>query len=169
MQLQWESSVVEYVNYLWKSTRVHGNAKGVAATSFKPLSRDIPLYGPKFIPPSYMDLERRSATPDITPQTMYLRPLRVVHPFYFHQRKFHQCPACDSSNTHWECWTTTGHREVHGTCFPENAIGYQLRCNDCEKTEKDKPKGDRAPYCFATTSAIFWARYEPWEVPGEWQ
>ncbi|KAH9959878.1 hypothetical protein BC827DRAFT_1134220 [Russula dissimulans] len=55
-QFKWESHVVEYVTHIHGLTKVHGNA--TKGTSPKPLSREIPLLGPQFIPPSYLHVQR---------------------------------------------------------------------------------------------------------------
>jgi hypothetical protein len=62
----------------------------------------------------------------------------------------------------------SGHRDVHGIRQEETAIGYQLVCKACKKQHSavDKSKqGHSTSYCFATTNASFWGKWEHWEIP----
>lgn len=156
-QLEWESNVVEYVNYLNGHTKVHGNA--TRDTQPKPLLKDIPILGPRFVPPSYLHVLRRNSAPVIKPESAYLKPLHIIHPF-FYPRLAH-CPQCNSNSILWEGWTTTGSRDVHGVEQEERALGLQLRCKACE--EAGSAKGHR--FCVATTNPVFWAKWEHWEIP----
>jgi hypothetical protein len=159
-QLTWEANVVEYVNYLYHQTKAHGNSKD---TQPKPLSKDIPLMGPRFIPPSYLHIQRRQpAAPVIEPESAYLKPLNVVHPFYY--PGLARCPQCKSNSVLWEGWTTTGSRDVHGVSEEEMVLGFQLHCKDCEAS--GTAKGHR--FCVATTNPVFWAKWEHWEIPSLW-
>jgi hypothetical protein len=127
-QLVWNAHIIEYVNYLYDHTSVHGNcSKGTIADS---LPQNVPILGPRFVPPSYLHVEKRQKCPMVQPATAYIKPLNVVHPFYY--PTISQCPQCDSANIKWDSWTPTGHREVHGIRLEECAIGFQMRCNDCE-------------------------------------
>ncbi len=155
-QLAWESNVVEYVNYLYRQTKVHGNSKD---TQPKPLSKDIPLLGPRFIPPSYLHIQRRHAAPVIEPESAYLKPLNVVHPFYY--PRLACCPQCKSNTVLWEGWTTAGSRDVHGISEEEMALGFQLRCKDCKAS--GTTKGHK--FCVATSNLVFWVNWEHWEIP----
>lgn len=47
-QLKWAANVVQYVNTVWKLLK-HGQNQ---------LKHDIPLFGPRFIPPTYRDAQR---------------------------------------------------------------------------------------------------------------
>jgi hypothetical protein len=79
-QLEWESHVVEYIDFVYKETRVHGNKN--SSTGLKLLSKGIPLLGPRFIPPSLLDSQKRTPS-KIEPKVHYLRPLNIIHPFYY--------------------------------------------------------------------------------------
>lgn len=163
-QLQWEAHIVEYVNTLYNQTKIHGNAKNKTAPV---LGKNIPLLGPRFVPPTYLHLRKRQVAPNIGPETAYLKPLNIIHPFYY--PSLSRCPQCGSLDVLWDGWTTTGHRELHGVYVEETALGYQLQCKDCKK-EHSKSKtinrtGDDGNFCFATTNPAFWKHPEHWEVP----
>jgi hypothetical protein len=160
-QLEWESHVVEYVNYLYGQVKVHGNA--THKTQPKPLSKDIPLLGPLFLPPSYMHIQRRHSAPVFDPELAYLKPLNVIHPLFY--PGLARCPRCKSDAILWEGWTTNGPREVHGVCQEERALGFQLRCKECEDSETGSAKGPK--FCVATTNTIFWENWEHWEIPSQ--
>ncbi|KAF9239576.1 hypothetical protein BU15DRAFT_15861, partial [Melanogaster broomeanus] len=124
-QLEWEAEVVEYVNFVWKSTRLH--KKGMPP---KKLPYDVPLLGPHFMPPTQLHASKRPGTSTVSPEIQYLKPLNVVHPFYYPElAQCPQCRSCDKIN--WEGWTGTGAREIHGLFVEEAALGLQLRCNAC--------------------------------------
>ncbi|KIM89482.1 hypothetical protein PILCRDRAFT_2691 [Piloderma croceum F 1598] len=163
VQLTWNVHVVEYVNNIYRRTTVHVNSsKGTVADS---LPKDILILGPHFVPPSYLHVEKWQKCPAIEPMTGYLKPLIVVHPFYY--PGLTKCPQCDSINVKWDSWTTKGHREVHGIRQEECTLGMQLRCKDCEMHFGKGKGGDptKGKYCFATTNALFWERREAWEMP----
>ena len=107
----------------------------------------------------YLHLKQRQVTPKIVPETTYLKPLNIVHPFYYASLRC--CPQCKSENeqlVHWDGWTMTGHRELHGTNWEECALGYQLWCGNCEKLcEKKGQKaiGGLGQWCFMTTTPAF--------------
>jgi hypothetical protein len=156
-QLEWESNVVEYVNYLYSQVKVHGNAK--RNTQPKPLPKDVPLLGPLFLPPSYMHIQCRHSAPVFDPEPAYLKPFSVVHPFFYPGLAC--CPQCNSGAVLWEGWTSTGARDVYGIDEEERALGYQLRCKECEETgTTNGPK-----FCVTTTNPVFWAKWEHWEIP----
>ncbi|KAG2085011.1 uncharacterized protein F5147DRAFT_782255 [Suillus discolor] len=166
-QLQWESEIVEYVQFLWEKTRTRSK-KGEPSK----LGVNVPLLGPRFLPPSYLHVQKRSGGGAIEPTTQYLKPLNIVHPFYYPQ--LGQCPRCGSDkDTAWEGWTSKGARELHGLFCEEAALGTQLRCNRCKESSKAKTRGDTASgmvagiegYCFATTSAMYWKGWEHWRIP----
>ncbi|KAJ3817145.1 hypothetical protein F5880DRAFT_1493389 [Lentinula raphanica] len=106
-------------------------------------------------------MKRDPSGASVTPEQLYLKPVNVVHPFYY--PTFKKCPRCDSENIKWEGWTGSGSREIHGIACEETAIGMQLRCSNCKNKEGEngKPQG----YCFGSTSNIFWDRLEHWEIP----
>ncbi|TFY74409.1 hypothetical protein EWM64_g9603 [Hericium alpestre] len=88
-QLEWEANVIKYVDYVNRLT---------AAMEEKPASflpDRLPLYGLTFLPPTYCDLLKRQKDAVMMPNTTYLQPLNVVHPFYF--TNLGMCPACDST------------------------------------------------------------------------
>jgi hypothetical protein len=163
-QLEWEAHIVEYVGFLFKLTKHHGNLKqNIPPPS---LPKDIPLLGPRFLPPSYLHIQKCHPTPIIEPQTAYLKPFNVVHPFY--HSGLEKCPQCDSSDVIWDGWTTSGHRELHGVREEETVIGYQLICKPCEaRFSRTKGSGDKGFFCFATTNPVFWKKWEHWEIPRE--
>lgn len=165
-QFVWAAHVVEYVDFVWKATRVHGNAKTSINSAPKPLDKAIPLLGPRFLPPGRLHEEKRSTNLLLKPNSYYLKPLTTVHPFYW--RQLAQCPICDSSNILFQGWTATGYREVHGMFEEETALGYQLRCKVCEERSGHQSGDARSPYCFATTNHEFWARTQHWEIPRMW-
>ncbi len=155
-QLEWEAEIVAYVNAVYSLTKVHGNSK--SGTPTPNLPKHIPIYGPRFVPPGYLHQERRHTTfPKIEPVVAYLMPLTVIHPFYFGSLK--KCPQCNAEDgTNWNSWVNTGHRDLLGVRYGEGALGYQLRCKLCQQAGRDQ-------YCFATTSAVFWQKWEFWAIP----
>jgi hypothetical protein len=156
-QLNWAANIVQYVNYIHKATTIRGGAKDGKALPI--LRKEVPFLGPRFLPPSYLHAQKRSATPNILPGPAYLKPLHIVHPIYYPHLA--RCPQCNSDNVHWDGWTTGGHREVHGVNREETALGYQLKCQSCRDISED------GAYCFATTNPTFWKGKEHWEVPRE--
>ncbi|KAJ7138761.1 hypothetical protein C8R43DRAFT_893207, partial [Mycena crocata] len=66
-------------------------------------------------------------------------------------------------------------RKVHGIRIEERALGYQLRCNDCEKKYgkggtdigASNADGEKLGCSFATTNSVFWDRWEHWKIPRE--
>ena len=173
-QMIWEAHVVQYVTYIHLETCLHGNAK-VGVKPPRTLDKGIPLYGPRFVPPSYLHQRKKSLRGDIRPETAYLKPLNVVHPFYY--KGLQVCPRCGATdNTYWNSWTGTGHREVHGLQREECAIGYQLRCRLC--SGDDGRSDDESPmslekvrvneddqHCFATTSSAYWKKWDYVDIP----
>jgi hypothetical protein len=164
-QLRWEAHVVEYVNILYRNTKKHGNSK--KNTPAPCLPQDVPLLGPRFIPPTYLHLKKRQGNIVAQPETAYLKPLNIIHPFYYDS--ISKCPQCDSLEIYWDGWTTTGHRELHGIQEEETALGYQLVCKRCCEDHSAKSnnglKDDEGSFCFATTNPTFWRKWEHWAVP----
>jgi len=163
-QLEWEANVVEYVNFVYKLTKCHGNSKKDALPLSLP--KDIPLFGPQFLPPSYLHVQRRRPAPVIQPETAYLKPFNVIHPFYYDNLS--KCPQCESTDVRWDGWTTTGHWDLHGVREEETALGYQLVCKPCEghfSHAKGSAGNDEGSFCFATTNMVFWKKWEHWEIP----
>ena len=162
-QLCWEAHVVEYVNLLYRNTKRHGNAK--ASMPAPCLPQDVPLLGPRFIPPTYLHAKRRQGAPVAQPETVYLKPLNIVHPFYYDG--ISKCLQCGSLDVCWDGWTTTGHRMLHGIWEEETVLGYQLICKQCQDEHSAKSKGKIAngSFCFATTNPMFWKKWEYWAIP----
>ncbi|KAK7062280.1 hypothetical protein R3P38DRAFT_3167271 [Favolaschia claudopus] len=166
-QLTWESQVVEYVNFVYKSTTEHGNKKNGFGPP--PLPKGIPILGPRFLPPTLFDITKRGLT-TLEPGSLYIRPINIIHPFYY---DIAQCPQCDSTDIKWDSWTGAGSREIHGLYFEEKALGFQLRCAPCKAkygkhgTDVGARNAEGEKYCssFATTNAVFWARWEHWKIP----
>ena len=163
-QLEWEAEVVEYVNFIWQRTRSHKKDDESSA-----LPSDVPLLGPWFLPPTYLHVTKRPGNSMISPEAAYLKPLNVIHPFYY--SGLARCPRCNSQhNVAWEGWTGTGAHVVHGILYKEVALGLQLRCNACKTTKsksaepqihEDGPaESDGVEevkgHCFALTSNTFW-------------
>lgn len=162
-QLEWAAHVVEYVVWAYDLTK---GKNGVS-----PLKSNIPLLGPRFLPPAYWHLHRRHSTPEIDPKTAYMKALTIVHPLYF--ENLAMCPKCDATGADivWSGWTSTGHCEVHGLEREETALGYQLRCKRCAgiaSSQKSSSKNGEGSYCFTTTNHTFWERREHWQIPGEY-
>lgn len=172
-QLEWEAEIIEYVNFIWQRTRSH--KKGDQSS---PLPSDIPLLGPRFLPPTYLHVTKRPGNGKISPETIYLKPLNIIHPFYY--SGLAQCPRCNSEDDiTWEGWTGTGAREVHGISYEEVALGLQLRCNACKAMKSAEARvhengpmegegGEEVKgHCFALTSNTFWTSWKQWEIPRE--
>ncbi|KAI0696200.1 hypothetical protein C8T65DRAFT_583608 [Cerioporus squamosus] len=167
-QLEWEAEVCEYVSFLADHTR---SKNGPIA-----LDNRIPIFGPRFIPPAYLHINKRNPTPEVLPETTYLKPLNVIHPFYY-PGLVDTCPNCRVSGTkpdiEWNGWNHKGHREVHGISREETAIGPQLRCKVCAAKYSKHATGGNADsmsagqYCFAVTSHLFWEGVEHWQYPRE--
>jgi hypothetical protein len=149
------------VNYLHSQTKVHANKKNGLPTT---LRKDIPLLGPRFVPPSYFHIQKRQTAASITPTCMHLKPINIIHPFYYPQLA--KCPNCLRKDVLWEGWTSTGPRDVHGVTEEEVALGFQLRCKACEKAVDEEDSA--VTYCFATTNPSFWTKWESWEIPREY-
>ncbi|KAG1807078.1 hypothetical protein EV424DRAFT_1329721, partial [Suillus variegatus] len=86
------------------------------------LDSRIPILGPHFLPPSYLHARKcNPSEPAINPEVLYLKPLRVIHPFY--HPELARCPRCDCTDgVLWDGWTGTGPRDVHGVMLDEAAI-----------------------------------------------
>ncbi|KAG0700040.1 hypothetical protein DFH29DRAFT_876907 [Suillus ampliporus] len=181
-QYEWEAEIVEYINYISDKTR-RRSAKALARPY---LNLKIPILGPHFVPPSYLHaLRRNQSEPVVNPETLYLKPLRVIHPFY--HPELARCPRCDCTDSvQWDGWTGTGPRDVHGLFVDEGAIGTQIRCDNCKNNLTSK-KGQQQPesscgdseqqeqghdsrtqlkgHCFSTTNPEFWHTWPHWSIP----
>jgi hypothetical protein len=129
------------------------------------LPDDIPLLGPRFLPPTYLHVKKRVQHAAIKPETAYLKPLNIVHPFYYPDLS--KCPKCDSVDVLWDSWTSNGHRDLHGINEEETAIGYQLHCKTCKDSNNGAHLNDEeaSGYCFSTTNQIFWNKWHHWQIP----
>ncbi|EJD33866.1 hypothetical protein AURDEDRAFT_131466 [Auricularia subglabra TFB-10046 SS5] len=109
-QLRWMAEVLEYVNYIHLPTRVHGNAKSVNQPV---LNSTIPLLGPRFVSPP----------PALSAQAgkLVLRPLNVVHEFYYPDLRSCRVCAADKTQTSSEGWASSVSRRVHGISVEELA------------------------------------------------
>lgn len=175
-QYEWEAEVVEYINYITDKTRTR-STKALARPC---LDSKVPILGPRFLPPSYLHARKRNQSePAINPETLYLKALCAIHPFYYPELA--KCPRCNGSdNVQWDGWTGTGPRDVHGLMVDEAAIGMQLRCENCkndatrkehEHEHRDSDNGcsiktNLKGYCFATTNPDFWGSWPHWSIPG---
>ena len=144
-------------------TKVPPNSK--AGTSPRDLPKEIPLYGPRFVPPTYMYLRKRDYLAEIKPQTAYLKVLTIIHPFYYPE--IFRCPRCGSTErpgVRWDGWNSPGPREVLGTRRSETALGYQIRCNHCSGELDER---GNTTHCFATTNPLFWENWETYLIPSK--
>ncbi|KAJ6497153.1 hypothetical protein C8R47DRAFT_1212691 [Mycena vitilis] len=156
-QLRWEANVVEYVMFLKNETKPKKTGKN-STSGPQQLKPGIPIYGPKFFPPSLTDTRLRADK--IKPDTAYLRPTNIIHPVYY--PTLAKCPECGSTDVSWDGWNATGSREVHGLKREETALGYQLRHEACSGASIGTVIKNR---CFATTNQAFWKKWQHWEVP----
>ncbi|KAJ7150806.1 hypothetical protein C8R46DRAFT_1229740 [Mycena filopes] len=158
-QLEWEANVAEYVMLLHRETRPARTTKtSNTIPKAQTLKAGLPIYGPRFIPPSFIDTRLRGAK--IKAETVYLRPINIIHPVYY--PALAKCPQCGSEDVDWDSWNATGSREVHGVRREETALGYQLRHDKCFADEGDTGTRNRS---FATTNMSFWRNWEHWEIP----
>ncbi|KAJ7601836.1 hypothetical protein DFH06DRAFT_1351920 [Mycena polygramma] len=148
-QLEWESNVVEYVNYLYAATRHHGNSN---AAGPKLLRKGIPIFGPRFVPPTFLETQKRNPT-KVQPSVHYLRPLNIVHPFYYNN--IDHCPQCGSKDIKWDSWTGAGSREP---CKGKYGIGGT-------DTRARNQAGEKFGFSFATTNTKFWTNWQHWAIP----
>ena len=170
-------------------TRTNPGAKSVEKTTPKSLPVEVPVYGPRFEPPTYLHLKKRNSAFHVKPDTSYVRPLTIIHPYYFPDLA--KCHQCGSMNVKWEGWNAYGYRDVHGISYEETALGSQLSCKDCkqrgieEKGSKGKgvqekgkgvqekgkagasEKDEKIHHCFAMTNAVVWEKRQLWEIPRE--
>ena len=82
--MRFTSWAAEYVDFVWKKVRVHGNAKSVVNSAApKRLEPNIPILGPRFVPPNHLHAQRRRGEGiDVNVDDYYLKALTIVHPFY---------------------------------------------------------------------------------------
>ncbi|KAG1780071.1 hypothetical protein EV702DRAFT_1194838 [Suillus placidus] len=167
-QYEWEAEIVEYINYISDKTRTR-STKALARLC---LDSKVPILGPRFLPPSYLHARKRNQSePAINPETLYLKALCAIHPFYYPELA--KCPRCNGTdNIQWDGWTGTGPRDVHGLMVDEAAIGTQLCCENCKndatrKEHEHSVKTNLKGYCFATTNPDFWGSWPHWSIPGD--
>lgn len=160
VQLRFVAEAVQYVSYAYQLTTVKKNSTKIVPG----LPLGFPLLGPRFIPPDYIHITKRSSASEIVPETAYIKPLNIVHPFYHPELEI--CPQCNSKKTKWQGWNTKGPRKIHGQQREEMAIGYQLECQDCKRRNGEMgPDDKKVEFCFATTSHKFWKSKSEWEIP----
>lgn len=146
--------MVIYIDWIANECRVRGQPQTRA------LKKEIPLFGPRFVPPTFLDTQKRSLAPQYKPETTYLKSITAIHPFYFPQLA--NCPRCGSKDISWNGWNTSGHRDVHGLRVEETAIGFQLQCATCQQ-QKETEEDVRT--CFSTTNPKFWEFWDHWKIP----
>ena len=129
-QLEFTANVIEYVSYLAKATSARAGSK--AANDPIPLRKELPLLGPGFVPPSYSDLQWRDPFWNIEPTSSYVKVVHILHPV-FYSSLLDRCPQCNSKETSWQQWTTSGTHHVHGLRHDEMVIGIQLQCKLCKE------------------------------------
>ncbi|PIL33642.1 hypothetical protein GSI_04265 [Ganoderma sinense ZZ0214-1] len=160
--LEW---IAEYAEYLTATANTVQSSQGSDLTVA--LDPRWPIIGPKAEPPSYLHQFLCQVTPEIEPDTTYLKPCYTVH-WLFHDT-LRRCPKCNSKRLERNGWNPSGPREVHGLRREEMAIGIQIRCLDCadKYAKKGQTRSEDAEgrYCWTGTSAEFWDNFEHWELP----
>ena len=146
-------------------TKTNPGAKSVEKTAPKPLPVEVPIYGPRFVPPTYLHMKKRNSAFVIKPGTSYVRPLTIIHPYYF--PNLAKCHQCGSENVKWEGWNAYGYRDVHGISYEETAMGSQLSCKACKEKGGRDEKGEKLHHCFSMTNAVVWENLQLWEIPRE--
>lgn len=151
-QLEFMAHVAVYVSHLHNDTKLHGNSQAKQAPTLK---AEVPIYGPRFVPPTHLQtLRRKGPNAPIVPETAYLRPINIVHPFYYPQLAL--CPDCKTDDekifkTNSQ-WTAGCPRKVHGLSEEEYAYGVQYHCSTCKKGS-------------STTNPEFWKGKMHWQAP----
>ena len=91
---------------------MYDETKPCSKTDFlRSLPFNIPFFGPQFLPPLYAVLGKRQ-TSTVKPELAYLKPVNVVHPFYYPMLA--KCPESQSLDVKWDGWMGTGSCKVHG-------------------------------------------------------
>ncbi|KAJ7036212.1 hypothetical protein C8F04DRAFT_954042 [Mycena alexandri] len=162
-QLQFEANVAKYDMALHREIRPPTVAKtSTKIPQPKALKPGLPIYGPKFIPPSLKSFVGTRRTilsgPLLRPLTATL--INIIHPVYY--PTLGNCPHCGSSDVRWDGWNGTGSREVHGLRREKTALGYQLQHDKCTPDEGTTKPRNRA---FASTNQLFWENWEHWKIP----
>lgn len=167
-QLCWMASVVVYVTRMYNATKLHGSKKKTATVPT--LATQIPLLGPRFTPPTYLQtMRRKGPRASISPGVSYLKPLNIVHPFYY--PSLARCAKCGTTKSgtggvSLKAWAGTAPRSAYGVAEDEFAYGVQYECENCGK-ESRASGGKKEGYCCSTTNPEFWKGYPPWEIPSE--
>ncbi|KAJ7248984.1 hypothetical protein C8J57DRAFT_991054, partial [Mycena rebaudengoi] len=118
-QLEWEANVAEFVLFLHRETRAPAVPRGsTEISSERALRSGIPIYGPRFLPPSLNDTRLRWGKNKT--ETTYLRPINIIHPVYYDN--LGTCPHCGSTDVKWDSWNAMGSREVHGLRWEETEV-----------------------------------------------
>ncbi|KAJ7261185.1 hypothetical protein C8J57DRAFT_1232739 [Mycena rebaudengoi] len=118
--LEWEANIAEFVLFLHRETRAPAVPQGSTKISSERVLRSgIPIYGPRFLPPSLNDMRLRRGK--IKTETTYLLPINIIHPVYYDN--LGTCPHCGSTDVKRDSWNATSSREVHGLRWEETALG----------------------------------------------
>ncbi|KAJ7210593.1 hypothetical protein C8J57DRAFT_1257152 [Mycena rebaudengoi] len=120
--LEWEANIAEFVLFLHRETRAPAVPQAQGSTkisSERVLRSGIPIYGPRFLPPSLNDMRLRRGK--IKTETTYLLPINIIHPVYYDN--LGTCPHCGSTDVKRDSWNATSSREVHGLRWEETALG----------------------------------------------
>ncbi|GJF00469.1 hypothetical protein PsYK624_167570 [Phanerochaete sordida] len=122
----------------------------------------VPLYGPRFTPPSFNDVNIRNANPLIEATIAYLKPITVVHPVFFPELK--QCPRDKAHQS--VSWDSAGRllEAARSTGFCKRRRQSDISYAEWTATRTDRilprlrqKRGERSGmHCFATTNDIFW-------------
>ncbi|PIL31911.1 hypothetical protein GSI_06615 [Ganoderma sinense ZZ0214-1] len=163
--LRW---IAKYAEYLTATT----NAMQASLMSDDSVALDPrwPIIGPEAEPPTYLHEFFREVTPNIEPETTYLKSCYAVH-WIFHD-VLRCCPKCKSKRLESSGWNQSGPREVHGLFREGMAISVQLRCLACAakhaksgRAGRSSESSEEGRYCWTTTSVEFWENFEHWELP----
>ncbi|KAJ7279170.1 hypothetical protein C8J57DRAFT_1221937 [Mycena rebaudengoi] len=120
--LEWEANIAEFVLFLHRETRAPAVPQAQGSTkisSERVLRSGIPIYGPRFLPPSLNDMRLRRGK--IKTEITYLLPINIIHPVYYDN--LGTCPHCGSTDVKRDSWNATSSREVHGLRWEETALG----------------------------------------------
>ncbi|KIO24054.1 hypothetical protein M407DRAFT_26496 [Tulasnella calospora MUT 4182] len=152
-QMEFAAHVCQYVKFTY--SKVFANGK---------CDPNLPLYGPRFLPPSPSVLYRNPLScSQILTRDFYLKPVTIIHELYW--PSLLQCPTCTKAkrpepNLQRQGFTSEGPRTVHGIKEEEYVIGTKIRCQTCASL-----KEDRIQWSF--TSPEFWSSRTYWEIPCE--
>jgi hypothetical protein len=105
-QLRFKAHVVQYVVFMYDETKPCSKMDFLRSLPF-----NIPFFGPQFLPPLYAVLGK-CQTSTVKPELAYLKPVNVVHPFYYPMLA--KCPESQSLDVKWDGWMGTGSCKVYG-------------------------------------------------------